>query len=229
MDTCLSASLFSSGSGKQSQAAGQLPWAPHKPGTSPGRTKVPPATGSHEPRPSPSFSHRASPSALRSRWAAGRSAGAREPAASPSLQLPGAPRREEEGREGRVKARAASGQHRAWSWYWRREGMLPRQMATPNYKSCPLAGKQGSPGEEVHGTERCWEWRGERCGWRSPSPTWPDAGSCSPCPTLRHPPPTWGYSCCLGRGQPLPLTFGDPNKRKASGSDFKLEVKMESS
>lgn len=50
-----------------------------------------------------------------------------------------------------------------------------------------------------------------------------------PLPHSETPPPTWGYSCCLGRGQPLPLTFGDPNKRKASGSDFKLEVKMESS
>ena len=70
------------------------------------------------------------------------------------------------GGEGRVKAAwATSGQPTAWSryWrYWRREGMLPRQTATPNDKSCPLAGKQGSPGEEVHGTERCREWRGER-------------------------------------------------------------------
>lgn len=45
----------------QVQAAQQLPWAPHKPGTSPAKTKVPPAIRSRKPRPFPFFPNSPSP------------------------------------------------------------------------------------------------------------------------------------------------------------------------
>lgn len=134
LPVCIS---FSLRSGRQIQAAGQLPWAPHKPGTSPVKIELPHATGSCEPHPPLSSPPIPGPCLLPcSLWAV------REVCRFTSRRREG---------EGPVKVRLAA--------VWVEGRDAPWQTAVPSFKTCPWQGGQGAlrraTSPELHGMECC--------------------------------------------------------------------------